>query len=186
MRFKAIAAAAVLTLLGGSPSSAAVLYTLTGTTNGPGLNNDPNPTAFSFTYTAPTFVSSNQTVTLDSCSAGPTATCANATFNPGGLLTNQFGGTDAFIGFNYNDFPVDGGGGTGYLFFQAGALGAPGTYSDSGFPVATPGAGNFGDAQLTVAVTGVPEPTTWALLILGFVGIGVLSRRRKNGAFRLV
>jgi len=184
MNFKALAAAMLL-LLAASPSHAAVLYTLTGTTNGPGLNNDPDPTSFSFTYTAPTFVSSNQTVTLDSCSAGPTATCVNADLNPGGLVTNQFGGTDAAIAFNYTDFPVDGGSGTGYLFFQAGALGAPGTYSDVGFPVGTPGFGNFGDATLSVVVVAVPELSTWAMLLLGFAGIGLIAYRSKaRPAFR--
>jgi len=33
----------------------------------------------------------------------------------------------------------------------------------------------------------VPEPSTWAMLILGFAGIGFLSYRRKNSVnFRLV
>lgn len=35
-------------------------------------------------------------------------------------------------------------------------------------------------------VTGVPEPSTWAMMILGFAGIGLLAyRRRSKQAFRL-
>jgi hypothetical protein len=36
------------------------------------------------------------------------------------------------------------------------------------------------------AVSAVPEPSTWAMLILGFWGVGFMAyRRRGNGAFRL-
>jgi hypothetical protein len=31
-----------------------------------------------------------------------------------------------------------------------------------------------------VLVTGVPEPTTWAMIILGFFGVGFMAYRRKN------
>jgi hypothetical protein len=36
--------------------------------------------------------------------------------------------------------------------------------------------------QVTPAVAAVPEPSTWAMMILGFLGIGFLSYRRKSGA----
>jgi hypothetical protein len=40
--------------------------------------------------------------------------------------------------------------------------------------------------QGAVTVTAVPEPSTWAMMILGFAGIGFLSYRRKGrGSFRL-
>jgi hypothetical protein len=40
--------------------------------------------------------------------------------------------------------------------------------------------------QGTVTVTAVPEPSTWAMMILGFAGIGFLSyRRRGRASFRL-
>jgi hypothetical protein len=32
---------------------------------------------------------------------------------------------------------------------------------------------------------GVPEPSTWAMMILGFFGLGFMAYRRKNGALRL-
>jgi hypothetical protein len=46
------------------------------------------------------------------------------------------------------------------------------------------GQGNIG--LDTVSVTAVPEPSTWAMIILGFAGVGFMSYRRKNNrAFRL-
>jgi PEP-CTERM motif len=35
------------------------------------------------------------------------------------------------------------------------------------------------------AVSAVPEPSTWAMMILGFLGVGFLAYRRKNGTLRL-
>jgi hypothetical protein len=34
-------------------------------------------------------------------------------------------------------------------------------------------------------VSPVPEPSTWAMMILGFAGIGFMAYRRKNSAYRL-
>ena len=43
-----------------------------------------------------------------------------------------------------------------------------------------------GDAYFRdLTVSSVPEPSTWAMIILGFVGMGFIARRRKN-ASRLV
>jgi len=37
------------------------------------------------------------------------------------------------------------------------------------------------------SITAVPEPSTWAMMILGFAGVGVMAyRRKRQGAFRLV
>jgi hypothetical protein len=52
------------------------------------------------------------------------------------------------------------------------------------------GGGHLGNANgaafLNESVGGVPEPSTWAMMILGFAGIGFLAYRRKNrsSAFR--
>jgi hypothetical protein len=47
--------------------------------------------------------------------------------------------------------------------------------------------GNGAPSQLTFMTTAVPEPSTWAMMILGFFGVGFMAYRRKqNGpAFRL-
>jgi hypothetical protein len=37
--------------------------------------------------------------------------------------------------------------------------------------------------QLTVA-DAVPEPSTWAMMILGFLGLGYMAYWRKNGTVR--
>jgi choice-of-anchor C domain-containing protein len=42
----------------------------------------------------------------------------------------------------------------------------------------------FGPALDNVSVTPIPEPSTWAMMILGFLGVGFLAYRRKNIAPR--
>ena len=40
-----------------------------------------------------------------------------------------------------------------------------------------------GDGQFTgsmTAITAVPEPSTWAMMILGFAGLGFMAYRRKS------
>jgi len=53
----------------------------------------------------------------------------------------------------------------------------------SGNDVFEIGPGGFGVGTLAVAV--VPEPSTWAMMILGFCGVGLMAYRRKTGALRL-
>ena len=36
-----------------------------------------------------------------------------------------------------------------------------------------------GSSTLTISAAGVPEPSTWAMMIIGFVGLGFLKHRRK-------
>jgi hypothetical protein len=47
--------------------------------------------------------------------------------------------------------------------------------------------GNGGNANSTIVVS-VPEPSTWAMMILGFIGVGFLAYRRNNrsSSFRFV
>jgi len=41
------------------------------------------------------------------------------------------------------------------------------------------------NGSLSVSVSAIPEPSTWAMMILGFLGVGFLSYRRKtNRPFR--
>jgi hypothetical protein len=44
--------------------------------------------------------------------------------------------------------------------------------------VAAPGV-HGGNGLVTINFLGVPEPATWAMLILGFFGLGTLLRRRR-------
>lgn len=43
-------------------------------------------------------------------------------------------------------------------------------------------ANGAGSANATIAVTAVPEASTWAMMILGFLGVGFLAYRRGSGA----
>jgi hypothetical protein len=45
--------------------------------------------------------------------------------------------------------------------------------------ITTFGNGGFID-NVTVEVAAVPEPSTWAMLLLGFAGIGFMAYRRKS------
>ena len=54
----------------------------------------------------------------------------------------------------------------------------PGVYGKSGV--------GFGsDLSITPVVAAVPEPATWAMMIIGFLGVGVMSMRKKLGGVRL-
>ena len=45
---------------------------------------------------------------------------------------------------------------------------------------------NPGLSDIHFVTTAVPEPSTWAMLILGFAGVGFMAYRRKSqGTFRL-
>jgi hypothetical protein len=39
--------------------------------------------------------------------------------------------------------------------------------------------------QFSATVAGTPEPSTWAMMILGFAGIGFMGYRRRNSALRV-
>jgi hypothetical protein len=45
---------------------------------------------------------------------------------------------------------------------------------------------NFSISSVTLTVednvAAVPEPSTWAMMILGFAGIGLIACRRRNNA----
>jgi hypothetical protein len=82
-------------------------------------------------------------------------------------------------GINFSDF-VKSSNGHPSVFFAIDVLG---TNNNSGVI-----GSEFSGARIEPQVAAVPEPATWAMLLLGFAGIGFLSYRRKQGgpAFRLV
>jgi hypothetical protein len=177
----AVAAVVAISAAMGS-ANAAVVYTLqTGLYDPDGDDGPIGMTASAtFTLTLPTFITSPlESVTLDSCSISGAAgySCSTSTFY---TKANPFGGTDDYIGFNSS---TEDGGGTGFLFFVSGALGAPGVYSNLGFPVNTPGFGNFAEATLTVSGgSEVPLPAALPLFATVLAGGGLVAWRRKRKA----
>lgn len=51
------------------------------------------------------------------------------------------------------------------------------SYTGYTSPLGTPATGGFSGQ-----ISAVPEPATWALMILGFVGVGLVAYRRRSGA----
>jgi hypothetical protein len=109
----------------------------------------------------------------------------------------QISGADLFAtasGLFFNYVGVDGGsllalnvGSTVNAYCIASAGGLPcfdgGTVSTEGLAVASvayQGAIQTGEVQIA-AVAAIPEVSTWAMMILGFVGVGLMAGRTRNG-----
>lgn len=75
------------------------------------------------------------------------------------------GALDLINGGNGLSFEPTGAGGN-FLYFEA--------------PISNINTGFSGRYLALSATTGVPEPSTWAMLLFGFGGIGVAMRRRRN------
>jgi PEP-CTERM motif len=94
----------------------------------------------------------------------------------GGTSTNDIVFT--VKGINFSDF-IKSTGGSPDVFFTIDVRGPNGN------------TGLIGDSDLSISTTSVapvPEPSTWAMMILGFMGVGFLAYRRRNTTttFRLV
>jgi hypothetical protein len=123
-----------------------------------------------FTFLSPDFVVPNFTVPvadLTSCSAafsssGPVA-CSDQEFR-----------TDLQPGFETIGFGVSGGGVTGHLNYDFGdtAFSSVGTFQSELQADQT--------GQLVVSI--VPEPSTWAMMLLGFAGLGFAGYRVRRTA----
>jgi hypothetical protein len=184
-----------------SAAQAAVLYTFTGMqtvrlelidpTGDPDGPRFEVPVNTVFTLSRPDFIT-NGTFTPDTCVDGnPSFTCGDMEFDN---FPNSFnvGGDFLSFGHAYDDGTTSFTGGAFY-FFQPGAFGAVGVYSNAGWPENGPPIGPdngyaccFGNAgAATLVVSGspdgaVPEPAAWALMILGFGGSGAMLRRRRR------
>jgi hypothetical protein len=109
---------------------------------------------------------------------------ANIYFNPYGASFFNPTNNGTGIGFNggtenlsFNGLPLNGGLNT--LTFTYTSLDDP---THAGFQ----GLDDEGWGIANVNVSAVPEPATWAMMMLGFLGLGLVAYRRKNGpAFRL-
>ena len=129
------------------------------------------------------------TATLTTSILGPLSGANFTQFGTDNQLNSTaFTATLTSLFFNFNAV-----GGTPYLIFQSGGgllcfNGAVGNCSGNpaslkvgvgAEQIVTVEAGNVEIA--TVAVAGaVPEPSTWAMMILGFAGVGFMAYRRRN------
>ena len=181
MRKMIYAALASASLATASMASAAVVVNSGGSVD---LNN-PYPTAF----TAP-----NGVTTINfGANPAPSPTFTDSfSFNntAAGLYTILIGTTNSDLTFTSGT--LAGAGGTINLTAGTNAitgtsiLGAPATFLAAGTYTLTYSGNNpvvggsyAGTATITPAV---PEPATWALMLLGFGGIGFAMRRRRNPA----
>ncbi len=136
---------------------------------------------FSFGYTTDAAPTLGSTQTLVTYTGGSSLTGATFTFDTGRVLASGGGVTDAYtINGTISSLAAITG-----IFLNV-------YESEAGYPTNGPGRannGNFVVTELTLDATrradvpvtaGVPEPATWAMMILGFgtVGTAIRSRRR--------
>ena len=161
----AAAFAAIVTFA--TPASATVRYDFTALSSfdfGSGFGQITG----SFSYLAPTFIVPDATIpvgSLLSCTYNSTegpATCADQNF-----LNDVVPGNET-IAFGGNTV----GGGIGvYYYFDSTAFSTLGVHDTVVFGTAQQG-------QLTVS--SAPEPATWAMMLVGFGGLGAAMRSRRK------
>jgi len=163
-------------------AKAAVTYSATGT-----LNDQLGNNSFSFSYVSGNFITTDLIgVNLTNCSLSGGAagfSCGPSNFkphfdvnadpnNPGSPLFYDL------LELGYSD--GNGGSGSGTIFFTDGTFAQLGTFGIDSTRI-----GVSRDAVLTISAA-VPEPSTWAMLILGFAGVGFMAYRRNGrGAFAI-
>ena len=205
MRFLEILGAVIIAFAHYAPqASASVLYDngpINGTVEGWDINqgfsvSDSFTLSQASTITGVTFggwTDAGQTIT--SVDFGIVATANTYTFNGIASVTNG----SAIPGAGYGAYTVRSDSfSTGSINLAAGtyylvlgnAVASDGLYAfwdqNSGPSTATQsGAGSRPSEsfQILDMTTAVPEPSTWAMIILGFAGVGVMGYRRRKNAF---
>jgi hypothetical protein len=165
-----------------APASAAPVtdtFTLTGVAE----EGQPVGPSGSFTITGTENANGSVTVT------GITGTFDGSMIT--GLTSNNLAGPDQL--FFPASTPVVDGNGLGFsladgadlqMFAPGGSVEADNLAADGVVELTGTLRNSFADLTLTAAV---PEPSTWAMMILGFCGLGFMAYRRKQGgsSFRL-
>jgi hypothetical protein len=159
---------------------------------GGSLSGAAQATTYDLTFVKNGIDVGSATLVLNNVTSSTTTTLSGAT------LTNDFGGlTGSIEGFTI-DSPLESAGNIflggitladGEITGISAPFGGGGIFtSDPGpinlfFGVNSPlgfelgGPSNEGTVEVTAAV---PEPSTWAMMVLGFVGLGFMARRRKS------
>jgi hypothetical protein len=157
---------------------------------------DPNkPEVLLFNLTGSSFTASNITATYDSSATGgnpnlqsqfssvgdPSSPIASpGTFSYGIVCTSgcDYGTNNHLIELDFtidgatlaDMFPTSGNGGDPVVAYFAANLVSDGDAS---------GQGRYVGAEKVIAAT--PEPSTWAMILLGFFGVGYLAYRKRKG-----
>ena len=155
------AAVAAISIFSGPQSARAelLLFTITGSTDATfTLDSNATPNSVSV-FGEPTFL--NVAGTLN----GASFTFADLTFYE---EIHDGGGLNL-----YEPSPS-----TIYVSLQGGAE----VYSDTPPPLFAPGTFTYPNETLVISefTAAVPEPSTWAMMILGFAGVGFMAYRRKS------
>lgn len=192
LRRIALTAAAGIALVAGPASAAKITYTVTGQFNGQLNGQTFLSTPVSFTGIGDTDKASSfmgvQSVPLSSLiarSGGSTYDFGSGfSFHSGGLIGGFATGQRSFfelIGLFGHAATTDTGPmPVGFLF---GTINGP-VQSDMG-QVSLIGANLLSFTSMVSGVTAVPEPASWAMMMLGFGAIGAVARRRPRVTTRL-
>jgi hypothetical protein len=170
-----ILASAALSLLATSANADTIITYDIGTTTatyGTGTLTDTLTGTFTVDFTTNTLTAFNVSITGDVLVAG--------TQNPQVFSSpNSFFSTSV-TGLDITSIPANE---LLRLSFQDALGNVPDTISHVDFRNGSIGDGNvfsFSATGTATPLSAVPEPSTWAMMILGFAGIGILAYRRKN------
>jgi len=159
----------------GRADASTVTYNLVLT---PNANGGPESGTGSFTVTTPVLgTSPTDTATI----LGGNGALTAISFNIDGMTFSLANATSAGVGFSYN-------GGTTEVLNTIGYTGEIGSYvfqlSTGGFTFSFNDSADYHlDTSGTITATiasAVPESSTWAMMILGFCGLGFMAYRQKQ------
>jgi hypothetical protein len=167
-------------MLIGAPAQASVLVSYTLTFTGASSSDDGTGT---LVLSLPSFPDSHQ---ISSGFSSLTATIGSTpTFNltPSNVsFVGAQGSSSSSIDVDLGEPTAGVARGTPLLQLNNGNPNA-GTFTIQGFNEGTLASGTFTIGSPFIAA--VPEPSTWAMMILGLLGLGFLAYRRRNQAFAI-